>query len=64
MIALAVNVWFSRQVTENVDLSSEKEKKKRELEEKLQVLNGRKHNLVQMLKLVSLKDKIVERIDS
>ncbi|KAI3977969.1 hypothetical protein MKX01_032346 [Papaver californicum] len=44
----------SNQPTVNVckDLASEKENKKRELEEQLGVLNGRKHNLVQMLKQI------------
>ncbi|MCL7042827.1 hypothetical protein MKW94_005115 [Papaver nudicaule] len=45
----------------NVDLPTEKEKKKRELEEKLEVLNGRKHNLVQMLKQILNAEEEMKR---
>ncbi|KAI3961755.1 hypothetical protein MKW92_051574 [Papaver armeniacum] len=48
-------------VCENVDLPSEKEKKKRELEEKLEDLNGRKHNLVQMLKQILNAEEEMKR---
>ena len=44
---------FLCQVTDNVDLLSEKEKRKKEVEDKLQVLNAKKHNLVLVLKQVS-----------
>ncbi|KAI3926532.1 hypothetical protein MKX01_011428 [Papaver californicum] len=54
---------ISDQPTVNVckDLSSEKEKKKRELEEKLEVLNGKKHNLVQMLKQILNAEEEMKR---
>ncbi|KAI3901779.1 hypothetical protein MKW98_013894 [Papaver atlanticum] len=48
-------------VCENVDLPYEKEKKKKELEEKLEVLNGRKHNLVQMLKQILNAEEEMKR---
>ncbi|KAI3833635.1 hypothetical protein MKX03_022413 [Papaver bracteatum] len=48
-------------VCENVDFPSEKEKKKRELEEKLEDLNGRKHNLVQMLKQILNAEEEMKR---
>lgn len=36
-----------------MDVLDDKEKRKREIEEKLQTLNAKKHNLVQALKQVS-----------
>lgn len=36
------------------ELGVEKEKRKREIEDKLQVLNAKKHNLVKALKQVTL----------
>lgn len=38
----------------NVDLLNDKEKRKKEVEDKLQVLNAKKHNLVLVLKQVTL----------
>ncbi|KAF9619195.1 hypothetical protein IFM89_005749 [Coptis chinensis] len=38
------------EISNNVDLPSDEEKKKNDLEQNLKVLNERKHNLVQMLK--------------
>lgn len=42
------------QINNNADASNDKEKRKREVEEKLQILQARKHNLVQVLKQVIL----------
>jgi hypothetical protein len=45
---------FSCQITGNdVDLLNDKEKRKKEVEDKLQVLNAKKHNLVLVLKQVN-----------
>ena len=44
---------FWCQITEKVELLNGKEKRKREVEDKLQVLNAKKHSLVLVLKQVS-----------
>jgi hypothetical protein len=45
---------FLCQITGNdVDLLNDKEKRKKEVEDKLQVLNAKKHNLVLVLKQVN-----------
>lgn len=40
------------QTSNKVDALTDKEKRKKEVEDKLQVLNEKKHNLVQVLKQV------------
>lgn len=51
-MTLTISV-FAYQPLKNVTLS-DIEKRKKEVEEKLQILNARKHNLVQVLKQVSI----------
>lgn len=46
---------------EKLDLSDEKEKRKREVEEKLQILNEKKHNLVQALKQILNAEEELKR---
>lgn len=43
------------------DASNDKEKRKREVEEKLQILKGRKHNLVQVLKQILTAEEELKR---
>ncbi|KAF5191154.1 Dynein light chain [Thalictrum thalictroides] len=51
------------EISNDVDLS-DREKKKKDLEENLKVLNERKHNLVQMLKQILNAEEEIKRRDS
>ncbi|KAK7304575.1 hypothetical protein VNO77_42457 [Canavalia gladiata] len=51
-------------VTDNMDLLNEKEKRKKEVEDKLQVLNAKKHNLVLVLKQILNAEEELKRRSS
>ncbi|KAF1892779.1 hypothetical protein Lal_00046724 [Lupinus albus] len=44
-------------ITDNVDMLDDKEKRKKEVEDKLQILNAKKHNLVLVLKQIGCVDR-------
>ncbi|XP_022737397.1 uncharacterized protein LOC111290378 [Durio zibethinus] len=52
------------EVRENVNELNEKEKRKRDVEEKLRVLNAKKHNLVQLLKQILNTEEELKRRNS
>lgn len=52
-IDLCLSYLHTKQTKSTEDASNDKEKRKKEVEEKLQVLNEKKHNLVQVLKQVT-----------
>ncbi|KAH9621464.1 hypothetical protein KSS87_004259 [Heliosperma pusillum] len=55
------NLISALQVNGNSDASDEKEKRKNEIEEKLQILNEKKHNLVQALKQILNAEEELKR---
>ncbi|KAA8540901.1 hypothetical protein F0562_024961 [Nyssa sinensis] len=52
------------ETSNKVDAPTDKEKRKREVEEKLQILNGKKHNLVQLLKQILNAEEELKRRNS
>ncbi|EOY20285.1 hypothetical protein QUC31_007372 [Theobroma cacao] len=52
------------EVSEKVNELNEKEKRKRDVEEKLQILNAKKHNLVQVLKQILNAEEELKRRNS
>ncbi|MED6110062.1 hypothetical protein PIB30_039408 [Stylosanthes scabra] len=56
--------FLEKPVTDNVHQLSEKEKRKKEVEDKLQVLNAKKHNLVLVLKQILNAEEELKRRSS
>ncbi|XP_019429387.1 PREDICTED: uncharacterized protein LOC109336985 isoform X2 [Lupinus angustifolius] len=51
-------------ITDNVDMLDDKEKRKKEVEDKLQILNAKKHNLVLVLKQILNAEEELKRRNS
>lgn len=59
--AVAVSQNPNLEANKNVDAVNDQEKRKREIEEKLQILNAKKHNLVQVLKQILNAEEELKR---